>query len=74
MFDSLIKNPESNADKVTLPEYLKWQKHFSFEALRGKKYGESFCEHFNITDFRIKFERNWNNCDKIIRSDWLVRA
>ena len=75
MFDSLIAQRQTkNTTKVKLSEYKQWQKLFSFDALRGKKYGESFCDYFNITDYRIKFDSNWASCDKIIRSEWIVPA
>lgn len=76
MFDTMFAqlNIKHNDVKVTLPAYHKWQKEFSFDALRGKKYGESFCNYFGVTDYRIQFERNWISCDRIIRSDWVVPA
>ena len=75
MFDSLVTQHETkNTGKVTMSAYKKWQKLFSFDALRGKKYGESFCDYFDITDYRIKFDSNWDSCDRIIRSEWVVSA
>ncbi len=57
--------------KITMPAYQKWQKHFSFDALRGKHYGQSFSEYFNIIDYRIRFERDWRRCDAVIKREWI---
>lgn len=59
---------------VTAEQYSAWQKQYTFEALRGLKYGESFCKHFDILDYRIYFDSTPERCDEIIRKEWLVRA
>lgn len=75
MFDSLIVSAQfKHHERVKFSDYKKWQKLFSFDALRGKKYGKSFCDYFDILDYRIYYEQDWTNCDRIIKSDWLVRA
>lgn len=70
MFAQLVDKKESA--KISLLEYRQWQKRFSFEALKGKNYGQSFCEHFKIQDYRIYFTKDWNNIDSLIRREWVV--
>lgn len=75
IFDQLHQNTDNSfTEKITLSAYKKWQKHFSFDALKGKHYGQSFSEYFNISDYRIRFERDWQRCDKVIKNEWIVRA
>ena len=58
--------------KISIDEYIAWQKNFLFDALKGEHYGQSFAKQFDIKDFRIQFERDWQRCDKIIRRDWIT--
>lgn len=77
MFDSMIRslmsqgNPESHP--IKLADYESWQKLYTFDALQDLRYGQSFCNHFNITDHRIYYERDWVRCDTMIRSEWIER-
>lgn len=59
---------------ISLLDYKCWQKQYTFEALKGAKYGASFCEHFGILDFRIFFASTPESCDNIIRKEWVARA
>lgn len=73
IFDQLHQNASaSDTEKITASAYKKWQRHFSFDALRGKHYGESFSEYFNISDYRIRFERDWKRCDRLIKREWIA--
>jgi hypothetical protein len=35
-------------DTITPEQYEAWQKQWILDALAGKRYGQSFCEYFNI--------------------------
>jgi hypothetical protein len=35
---------------ITHQEYRDWQRGYIFDGLRTLRYGQSFCNHFNITD------------------------
>ncbi len=74
MFDSMIAQTTAagKTNKITLSAYQKFQKNFSFDALRGKHYGRSFAEYFGITDYRIQFERDWQKCDAVIKREWIT--
>jgi hypothetical protein len=77
MFDSMIRslvsrgNPE--AKTIKLAEYESWQKLYTFDALQDVRYGQSFCNHFDIQDHRIYYERDWVRCDTLIRREWIER-
>ena len=75
MFDTMFTQTlvsKSKESKISLSEYKNWQRHFSFDALKGKHYGQSFSEYFQISDYRIRFERNWKRCDDLIRREWIA--
>ena len=77
MFDSMIRslvsqgNPEPK--KIKLAEYESWQKLYTFDALQDLRYGQSFCNYFDIQDHRIYYERDWVRCDTLIRREWIER-
>jgi hypothetical protein len=37
-------------EPVTLETFAQWKESFTFEGLRGLRYGQSFCNHFGISD------------------------
>ena len=60
--------------RVSIDEYLDWQKQGTFDVLaHDQRYGQSFCNHFNIQDSRIFYDRDWVRCDALIRSEWISR-
>ena len=63
----------AKSNTISMDNYLDWQKEDTFDALRDLRYGQSFCNRFNVQDNRIFYERDWVRCDVIIRSEWLER-
>ena len=67
------------ADKKHHPinrgDYEQWKKDFIWEALHGIRYGQSFCNHFGITDNHLYYGTNsleWS--DNYIRKTYLART
>ena len=79
MFDSMIQSlisrhdPDQTPKIIKLADYETWQKLYTFDALLDQRYGQSFCNHFDIQDHRIYYERDWVRCDTLIRSEWIER-
>ena len=79
MFDSMVAqllakfDPPSAKTRISLAQYEQWQKEFTFDALQDLRYGQSFCNKFNIQDNRIHYERDWVRCDVLIRREWIER-
>jgi len=79
MFSHLVQElsrpapTETRQNLVSLDEYLDWQKQYTFDALLSQRYGQSFCNHFNIEDSRLFYDRDWVRCDLMIRSEWISR-
>lgn len=65
---------EFTPNSIPQRDYEQWQKQYTWDALHDLRYGQSFCNHFGITDQRIFFERNWQTCDTVIQREWLARS
>jgi len=76
MVEQILLSNKNGAELKSVSEanYLKWQKFYTWDALVGQRYGQSFCNHFSITDNRLYYERDWTRCDTVIRSEWLARS
>jgi hypothetical protein len=75
MVRDIMYAQENSAEPGSVSEdnYHEWQKIYTWHALVDQRYGQSFCNHFVISDNRLYYERNWVKCDSIIRSEWLAR-
>ena len=74
VFAQLVTENNAETKTISADNYEQWKKQFTFDALKNQRYGQSFCNRFNITDNRIFYERDWTRCDRIIRREWLARS
>ena len=58
---------------ITKTEYEDWKQQFTVDALRGQRYGQSFCNRFGITDNLLYFTTEIEWCDDYIRKQYLAR-
>jgi hypothetical protein len=76
-FDHIIRMSATantlGPSSISKDKYKQWQKEYTFAALRNRRYGESFCQEFNITDNRLYFDSDWKRCDQLIRREWIDR-
>ena len=56
---------------ITEKEYLLWQPAYTFEGLHGVRYGQSFCNHFDITDQILFYTSDQKWCDTYIRKTYI---
>ena len=59
---------------ITQEDYEHWRHDYIWEALHGIRYGQSFCNHFGITDNHLYYGTNgleWS--DKYIRKTYVVK-
>ena len=55
-FDQLIKISEGHVNKhITKEQFERWKQDFSFNALHGQRYGQSFCNTFDLTDYLLYY-------------------
>ena len=71
MIGALSGYPKVNS-AVSHADYVSWQHEFVFDALQGMRYGQSFCNRFDITDNILFYERDPEWADSYIRSYHLV--
>lgn len=60
---------------ITTKEFEQWKQDFTFNALQGQRYGQSFCNTFDITD-HLLYYAPWS-VDKInnyIEKNYLERS
>lgn len=60
--------------KISQAEFEQWKKTFTFDAIQGLRYGQSFCNYFDITDYRLMYVHDPLQCDKIIDRDYLIHS
>jgi hypothetical protein len=50
MADQLTARFSARDLKITITDFEHWQKLYTWDALKGMAYGESFCKYFEIYD------------------------
>jgi hypothetical protein len=58
---------------ISLTEYEHWQTQYTWDALQSMRYGQSFCNQFDIHDSRLYYTRDWASCDMLIRKEYITR-
>ena len=61
-------------NSITLAEYETWKREFTFEGIKGTRYGQSFCNHFGITDYVLFYKVDWESADQHIRKLYLAKC
>lgn len=53
--------------RITMDRYDRWRRGFVFDGMRNLRYGQSFCNYFNITDNILFY------CDTVSRAhDYII--
>ena len=59
---------------ISMGRYEQWQKLFTWDAIQSEqRYGQSFCNHFDIRDNLLYYERDQGRADAYIRRNYLER-
>ena len=58
---------------ITEADYSEWKRAFTFEGIKGLRYGQSFCNHFDITDYVLFYKLDWASADQHIRAVYLAK-
>jgi len=56
---------------VSPAQFDRWRQNYTFEALKGEKYGQSFCNTFSITDYILMYALEKDKCDKYIKKHYI---
>ena len=76
VFEQIVAFADQNCDPrapITLTEYEQWRESYTFLALQGQRYGQSFCNTFGITDNHLYYNTGgvgW--ADSYIRKTYLA--
>ena len=58
---------------ITLAAYEAWRLNFTFDGIRGMRYGQSFCNHFDITDYVLFYKMDWATADQHIKAVYIAK-
>ena len=76
VFQSMIENNSHNYPRdntlVESVDYQQWRQESVFDILRGLRYGQSFCNRFDITDNILFYERDHEWADVYIRKTYIA--
>ena len=61
-----------NNTPVESTDYQQWRQESVFDMLRGVRYGQSFCNRFDITDNILFFEQDHEWADVYIRKTYIA--
>ena len=57
---------------ITLAEYRLWQRGYIFDNMRNLRYGQSFCNHFEISDNILYYDALTQvDADRYIRETYV---
>jgi hypothetical protein len=78
VFEQIVDFADQNGQSsvpVTLAEYEQWRESYTFLALKGQRYGQSFCNTFGITDNNLYYNIGAvDDADAYIRKMYLARS
>ena len=67
-----ILRKQTDDVQVSVQDYEKWHESFLFETLQfDTRYGQSFCNKFDITDYILYYMRDIKRADEHIRKHYL---
>jgi hypothetical protein len=67
----LAQHGRTARQELTAETYESWHRGFIFEAMKGQRYGQSFCNEFGITDNILFYERDQERARAYIQKHYL---
>jgi len=71
MVEQMMHEHDQPIRKISQAEYEQWARGFVFEGLRNQRYGQSFCNHFDITDNILFYALTVAEADRYIQKTYL---
>lgn len=59
---------------VSQDQYHEWRRQSVFDALKGQRHGQSFCNKFDVTDNILFYAHDWADADHRIRTLYLQKS
>ena len=78
VFDQIVAFADQSGTPrslIPLEDFELWQKDYTWDALHGLRYGQSFCNHFNITD-NLLYYNSWSidQTNEYIEKNYIERS
>lgn len=70
-FNGWATTPFVKSLQISPEEYAVFKQHFSFDGLRGLRFGQSFCNYFDVKDNLLFITADPEWCDQYIRREYL---
>lgn len=67
----MARHGRTAQEELTEESFQQWDHRFIFEALKGLRYGQAFCNHFGITDNILFYERDRERARRHIRKHYV---
>ena len=64
-------NTQLTREPITKEDFELWKKDYTWDALHGMRYAQSFCNHFGITDSILYYDTDTVRADKYIKGQYL---
>ena len=61
-------------ERITPAQYQRWRRQYSFDGLLAVRLGQSFCKHFNITDYALLSDRSPEHADQYIIKHYVTQS
>jgi len=76
VFQHMAMTIPQNYPRINTPvdsaDYQQWRQEVVFDMLRGVRYGQSFCNRFDITDNILFYEQDHEWADVYIRKNYIA--
>jgi hypothetical protein len=56
---------------ITQHDYDQWRAGWIFDGIRGRRYGEAWCDHFSINDYLIRYSTTVESAHRMIQSRYV---
>lgn len=71
MVEQMLPLEECGPFTITQAEFDAWKYGYTFEAIKGNQYGQSFCQHFGIVDYILRFSTSIIESDTYIKRTYI---
>ena len=61
--------------QISLKQYVEWKNQYTFDGLRGLRYGQSFCNHFDVQDNLLHYTTfDVDQCNDYIMKQYIRKT
>lgn len=56
---------------IGLKQFEEFNRYYVIQAIQGLRYGQAFCNYFDITDYRLYYHHDMEYCQDLIKSEYI---